>query len=92
VPEPVILVVDDEPRVLVRCKAILERASYISALEQGVNRLILKPFRELDLIQTIQRSLEDNVHRRDVLQLRALRQFKPRGRIWPGGRLPHHFT
>jgi len=44
VPEPVILVVDDEPRVLVRCKAILERASYISALEQGVNRLILKPF------------------------------------------------
>jgi len=92
VPEPVILVVDDEPRVLVRCKAILERASYIFALKQGVNSLILKPFSEPDLIQTIQGCLEDNEHRRDVLQLRALRHFKHCGRTWPGGRLLHHFT
>jgi len=131
VPDPIILVVDDEPWVLTRCKAILEKALFkvmactsasqalailarqpvsllladidlpglddfqmlnlarshqpelvlvlmttthtvevaISALEQGVNSLIQKPFSEADLIQAIKRSLKENEHRRDLLDV-----------------------
>lgn len=45
----------------------------ITALQLGADSLILKPFVGAELIQTVQRALQDNAHRRDLMRLRTLR-------------------
>ncbi|HEX7972928.1 MAG TPA: response regulator [Anaerolineales bacterium] len=45
----------------------------ITALQLGADSLILKPFVGAELIQTVQRALQENAHRRDLVRLRTLR-------------------
>jgi signal transduction histidine kinase/FixJ family two-component response regulator len=45
----------------------------ISAMREGANGLILKPFENADLVQTVRRALDESEQRRDLNKLRALR-------------------
>ena len=45
----------------------------ISALQEGADALILKPFSGADLVQNVERVLKDSQRKREVVRLRALR-------------------
>jgi signal transduction histidine kinase/FixJ family two-component response regulator len=45
----------------------------IEALRRGADGLILKPFRGNELVQTVQRALEQSRHKQDQIRLQALR-------------------